>query len=514
MGCAHTGVSILNSGIRMSLSLRLALSLSALILLLGLVALLAIGRMTNTLQQAVGESAGAVGRSLVHVLHEARLARSARGDAEAARLDADDARIAAETARDIAARAQLDAGLNAQGQAQAQNSGALRAIQIAPVSERREIRMVLNTRDLSPEQREALGESVRGPFDPDAVRFDVLRVQGVPALQISGLGENLRIDLPQTPVERALDEFRSQLLWALAGLLLLGMLGASWIARRLTRPLQALAEGAAALGRGEHSVQVRSAGPPELRASIEAFNRMSADLARLEATASARREQRALAELGEIGRGLAHSLRNPLHALGLSLESLAARCPGEDAHALGAAGREQLARIDQALRGFLALASGEGAQPESIPLTEIIDDVLLEARQRTGAQVELSRALEPVSLTGLRAELRILVHTLVLNAIEAAPEGSTVRVACRAEGEGVRIEVEDAGPGLSPAVRARLFEPHVSSKPTGAGMGLYLSQRLARQRYGGLIELRDRDPHGTRAVLRLQPRRLETTHED
>lgn len=497
----------------MSLSLRLALSLSALILLLGLVALLAIGRMTNTLQQAVGESAGAVGRSLVHVLHDARLARGARVDADTARLDAGEARIAAEAARDVAARAQLDAGLSARTRAQVDD--AVRTVQVAPVSEvRREIRMVLNARDLSPEQREALGESVRGPFDPEAVRFDVLRVQGVPALQISGLGENLRIDLPQTPVDRALDDFRRQLLWALAGLLLLGMLGASWIARRLTRPLQALAEGAAALGRGEHSVQVRSAGPPELRASIEAFNRMSADLARLEATASARREQRALAELGEIGRGLAHSLRNPLHALGLSLESLAARCPGEDAHALGAAGREQLARIDQALRGFLALASGEGAQPESIPLTEIIDDVLLEARQRTGAQVQLLRELEPVSLMGLRAELRILVHTLVLNAIEAAPQGSTVRVACRAEGEGAHIEVEDAGPGLSAGVRARLFEPHVSSKPTGAGMGLYLSQRLARQRYGGLIELRDRDPNGTCAVLRLQPRRQETTHED
>jgi signal transduction histidine kinase len=55
----------------------------------------------------------------------------------------------------------------------------------------------------------------------------------------------------------------------------------------------------------------------------------------------------------------------------------------------------------------------------------------------------------------------------------------------------------------------RLFEPHVSSKPTGAGMGLYLSQRLARQRYGGGIELQPRQPQGTCAVLQLNDRREE-----
>jgi signal transduction histidine kinase len=505
------------SGAGFSLSLRLALSLSALILLLGLVALLAIGRMTERLQQAVGESAGAVGRSLVQVLRTSRepvneaQVRAEEQSAEVARVQALVMQAQAEGAREEAAQANAQAEID-----QAIDQAMREAVDAAAAASdmQREVRVEVNGRALPPADIAALTASLRESFDPDAVRFEVLRERGEARLQVIGLGPELRIALPSSPVERALDEFRRQLLWALGGLLLLGMLGASLIARRLTRPLQALAQGAAALGRGEAGVQVRSAGPPELRSSIDAFNRMSADLARVEAEASVRREQRALAELGEIGRGLAHSLRNPLHALGLSLEALAARSDGGDAAQLSAAGREQLARIDQALRGFLALASGEGAQAEPVWLGEVIDDVLLEARQRCGTRVELLRELAPVQLRGVHAELRILVHTLVLNAIEAAPAGTTVRVSCRAEAAGVRIEVEDAGPGVPEAVRARLFEPHVSSKPTGAGMGLYLSQRLARQRYGGGIDLQPRQPQGTCAVLHLNDRREEGIDAD
>jgi signal transduction histidine kinase len=267
------------------------------------------------------------------------------------------------------------------------------------------------------------------------------------------------------------------------------------------------------LGRGELGLQMSPRGPPELRASIDAFNRMSADLSALRAEAERRREDRALAELGEIGRGLAHSLRNPLHALGLSLEALAARGDGVDT-SLVATGREQLARIDQALRGFLALSAAAGAQAETVSISAVVDDVLLEASQRAAGQVRFERALAPLSLLAVPAELRILLHTLVLNALEASPAGGCVRVHTRAEADGaVLIEVDDGGAGLSAEIRARLFEPHVSSKPTGAGMGLYLSERLARQRYGGDIELEALQPQGTRARLRLRPRRSqENTH--
>ena len=228
------------SGAGLSLSLRLALSLSALILLLGLLALLAIGRMTERLQQAVGESAGAVGRSLVQVLRTSRVpmneaqTRAEDQAAEVARIQALVLQAQAEGAREEAARA------NAQAEIHQAIDQAMREAVAAGPGLQREVRVEVNGRELAPQDIAALTDSLAERIDPDAVRFEVLRERGEARLQVIGLGPELRIELPSSPVERTLDEFRRQLLWALGGLLLLGMLGASLIARRLTRPLQAL----------------------------------------------------------------------------------------------------------------------------------------------------------------------------------------------------------------------------------------------------------------------------------
>jgi signal transduction histidine kinase len=66
--------------------------------------------------------------------------------------------------------------------------------------------------------------------------------------------------------------------------------------------------------------------------------------------------------------------------------------------------------------------------------------------------------------------------------------------------------VEDGGPGLPESVRARLFEPHVTTKPHGSGMGIFLAQRLATTRYGGGLRYETRPGGGTRAVVELGAR--------
>jgi signal transduction histidine kinase len=66
--------------------------------------------------------------------------------------------------------------------------------------------------------------------------------------------------------------------------------------------------------------------------------------------------------------------------------------------------------------------------------------------------------------------------------------------------------VEDDGTGLPAAVRERLFTPHVTTKPSGSGMGLFLAHRIATSRYGGGLRLEDRLPSGTRATVTLRDR--------
>jgi signal transduction histidine kinase len=94
------------------------------------------------------------------------------------------------------------------------------------------------------------------------------------------------------------------------------------------------------------------------------------------------------------------------------------------------------------------------------------------------------------------------VHNLLLNACEASPDGGTVSVSSARQGDEVVVEVLDRGTGLAPEVRARLFEPYVSTKARGSGLGLSLVRDIAVQ-HGGTITLDDREGGGACARIRL-----------
>lgn len=464
--------SIGSSG--MNLQWRLTLTFAALLGLLGLAAGWWQQRLTGEMRNALAEAASSVGHQLVTVL------RAERSVATAA--------------------------------AAAPTAGPASAIEPAAGS-RQELRVVVNGRELSPEEIARLPERPRLNWSTTAgpqLQFEVeQRLDDAPRLWMHGAdGLRAAIPLPAARLDAALGDYRQRLAGGLLALLVAGTLLAALLARRIAAPLARLADAARRLGAGELGVQAVIAGPPEVRQSIAAFNRMSAELEASRAQAEVARADRELAELGEIGRGLAHSLRNPLHALGLSLDALAAGADPDRGAALAAAGRQQLDRIDQALRGFLALSASSGAQVAAVDLGALVDDVLLEASQRAQGRLRFESAVNAAALAGVAAELRIMLHAVVINAVEASCENGVVSLRVEPAGDGVRIAVADRGSGLPPAIRARLFQPHTSGKPTGAGMGLYLAERLARLRYHGSLQLHDREGGGTCAELQLRPREV------
>lgn len=464
----------------MPLRSRLILSYAALILLLGLAAWWGVQRLTADLTEALGETAASVGRSVFTVLSHER-----KGEPATETADEPVSRRIESVQREVVVLERSDDG------------------ETPP-----QVRMVVNGRELTPE--EIAAHRVAAQAGGLKVRHELHG--GAPALVLSGEGFERTIPLPRAGVDAALARYTRQLGWGLFGLLALGLVLSIWLAQRIARPLRALAAAAQSVGQGTLGAQAPAGGPPEVRQTIAAFNRMSAQLQTLDAEAAALRADRELAELGEIGRGLAHSLRNPLHALGLSLDALVAQAAHpERAQPLAQAGREQLQRVDQALRGFLALSAGNGASVVSQSVREVVEDVLLEASQRAQGRVQFRREGDDATLAAVPAELRVMLHALVINALEASPEHGTVSVRVTAPetpDAPLRIEVADEGEGVPEAIRSRLFQPHVSGKPHGAGMGLYLAERLARLRYRGGIALQPRAPRGTVACLSLHPREV------
>jgi len=351
------------------------------------------------------------------------------------------------------------------------------------------------------------GEGLRAMvLETDAAR-DVLLVRG-PAIQ-------RRIPIPRDEISTTLDRFGSQLLLGNLALLGIGLVLAAVVAHRLTRPLAGLTAAAERLGRGElgAAVDPSTGGGPrqdEIGRAIQAFNQMSERLAELDRENRRLASVEQLSELGEVARGLAHSLRNPLNALGLAIEQTGASPEVVEGS------RRQIRRMDGALRSFLALASAGSAQPESVDLAQLAREVALEALQDGGGRVRIeveSRGAGETppdfSVSGVPAELKAVLQALVVNAVEASPTGGTVRIRIAPrDATTVGMTIEDEGPGLAASVRERLFEPHVTTKPHGSGMGLFLAHRLVCGRYGGALALDERADgnRGTAAELRVGDR--------
>jgi signal transduction histidine kinase len=308
-----------------------------------------------------------------------------------------------------------------------------------------------------------------------------------------------RIPIPVSPtVKRIRDNMREGA--AVGGLLLMaGLFASAILASRMTRPLRSLAEGADLLGRGDIGVQVSESASGEVGDLQRAFNRMSQRLQELEGERQQWRQREHLAQLGDLSRGLAHTLRNPLHTLGLAVEELADGDTGRPD--LVETSRAQIRRIDRWLRSFLALGAEESMEPEEIDLGEMVKDIALEAVQQ-GANIRVEEKDELV-VRGVPGAVRAAIGNLVENAAQASPAGEPVEVVTWRDGQTAAVRIVDRGAGLSEEVKERLFSPHVTTKVGGAGMGLFLARQLIVGMHGGGLELVDADGGGTMATVRL-----------
>lgn len=313
-------------------------------------------------------------------------------------------------------------------------------------------------------------------------------------------GDETAVPIPVTPAADAVRASMHQALLADGLVLLAGLLGAAVLAHRVARPLQRLAAGAEALAEGDLGTRVPAVSGGEVGELERAFNHMSERLAELEEEREQWRRREHLAQLGDVARGLAHTLRNPLNTLGLAVEELL-EDEGDRAR-LADAARAQITRVDRWLRSFMAVAAGQDAEPEEVDLGEVVQAAVLESVQQ-GARIECDDAGEAMPVRAVPVALRAALASLLDNAVAASPEGEAVTVRVAREGGVAVVTIADRGPGLSEEVRRRLFAPHTTTKTDGAGMGLFLARQLITSVHRGELELVARAGGGTAAVVRL-----------
>ncbi|NQD37543.1 HAMP domain-containing histidine kinase [Permianibacter sp. IMCC34836] len=334
------------------------------------------------------------------------------------------------------------------------------------------------------------------------------------AILLTGDGWQQRVAIPRQGLQAAVNDWHRRQYEFTAVIAVLALLGAAAMAYGFARPLQRLQQASQRVAGGELGVQVQAgaSAPNELRATVEAFNTMSRELAKLEADNKALRAHEAANELADLARGLAHTLRNPLNTLGLTLEEMSRTDLSEDRRTqLSGLARRQIVQIDRWLRALLDVTQNDSQPLLRLDCVQLAQDVAQEFSDRHANIVVTASAPAP-QLYGHAREIASLLHTLIGNAVDASPAGEPIQIQVDGSDDAVQFRIRDQGRGVSDAVRSRLFQPHVTDKSHGAGMGLFLSQRIARGRYRGDVQLHDGNDNadgkspGTVAILSLHSR--------
>jgi two-component system, NtrC family, sensor histidine kinase HydH len=221
-----------------------------------------------------------------------------------------------------------------------------------------------------------------------------------------------------------------------------------------------------------------------------------------------------LAALGQLAAGLAHELRNPLMAMKILVQSAAARGDGAGLRGRGlAVMEEEITRLERLTSTLLDYARPPRPEKRALDLGPLVEETLdLVSGQAGRKDVRLSCDLpgRPVWIEADPGQLRQVVLNLLLNALDAAPEGGEVRVRIEggspsAGGDWLALRVEDDGPGLPTGEAPDLFAPFVSTKETGVGLGLPICKRIVED-HGGAVGAANRPGGGAVFTVRL-PRR-------
>jgi signal transduction histidine kinase len=234
-------------------------------------------------------------------------------------------------------------------------------------------------------------------------------------------------------------------------------------------------------------------------------------------TLEAEMERReSLSALGNMAAAVAHEIRNPLNAVSMGLQRLSVEfspAEGEEYRRLLELVQGEVRRLNTIVEEFLSLARPLSLKPEPIQVSGLMDEVVRLVEAEAGASsIRIERAV-PAALPTLEADrdrLKQVVLNLTLNAIQAMPQGGALTLGAAVTDGGLALTVTDSGAGIPPELMPRVFDPYVTTKTKGLGLGLTIARRIV-EAHGGRVAVESQPGRGTcfRVTLPLHGARRE-----
>jgi nitrogen fixation/metabolism regulation signal transduction histidine kinase len=294
-----------------------------------------------------------------------------------------------------------------------------------------------------------------------------------------------------------------------SGGILLAIAFSLWIAARVSRPIEQLAHAAEEVAAGNWDARAPEQGNDEIGKLARSFNHMTAQLA-------TQREQlvqsERVAAWRELARRLAHELKNPLFPLQLTVENLvrARALPEsefdevfrESTATLGA----EIANLKTIIGRFSDFSKMPKPELERIDAKDVLERVrsLYQATAAGEAQIDfvLHIARDPMPLMVDPELLHRALSNLVLNAMDAMPNGGQLTLAAQPVEDKIELRIADTGQGLTPEECERLFTPYYTTKLHGTGLGLAIVQSVVND-HGGTIAVESHTGSGATFIITL-----------
>lgn len=287
---------------------------------------------------------------------------------------------------------------------------------------------------------------------------------------------------------------------------LISTLVALVVSRLLSSPLQALTQGLRRVGDGDYAARIEGGGSRELLELAGGFNAMAEQLNALRQREALMHRRERFAALGEAAAVIAHEIRNPLGIIKTSVEVIGMRgaVPADKDRLIGFV-IDEVRRIDGLVQDLLDYVRPKETIRIPVDLGEEMDRVLDFVGPELAARQIVPLLLAPATDTivqGDPAALHQAFLNVVINAMDAMPGGGRLTVAVAREGEEVVVSIADSGGGVDPAIRDRMFDPFVTDKPHGTGLGLARVLDVVES-HGGSVVCQSTPGQGATFTLRL-----------